>query len=235
MATAINSAAVPSELLQQLSAASERTTTPKTSNESITQNEFLRLFVAQLQHQDPLSPLEPNELTAQLAQFSSLEQLTGINQRLDNLADVSKKSTDTSVFGLIGRTVTFDGGQLGLVQGKSTPVDYTLTESADVSATVRDAKGEVVRQIELGTQGIGPQRFEFDGKNGRGIELADGIYTLEIEALAPGAETPKKLELSTTAAVDGVDLTAEPPVLLAGGVRLTLDQVRQVNAAATDD
>jgi len=235
MATAITSAAVPSELLQQLNASSRPATAAKTSNESISQNEFLRLFVAQLQHQDPLSPMEPNELTAQLAQFSSLEQLTGINQRLDNLADVSKKSTDTSVLGLIGRSVTFDGSQLGLTQGKSAPVDYTLSEGGDVSATVRNAKGEVVRQIELGKQGVGPQRFEFDGKNGRGIELPDGVYSLEITALAPGAETPKQLELTTRAPVDGVDLTAEPPVLIAGGVRLTLDQVRQVNAAATDD
>jgi flagellar basal-body rod modification protein FlgD len=234
MATAITSAAVPSELLQQLSASST-TKTPKTSNESISQNEFLKLFVAQLQHQDPLSPMEPNELTAQLAQFSSLEQLTGINQRLDNMADASKKSTDTSVLGLIGRTVTFDGERLGLAEGKSPPVDYTLSADADVTATVRNAKGEVVRQIEVGKQGIGPQRFEFDGKNGRGIELPDGVYSLEITALAPGAESLQQLELTTKAAVDGVDLTAEPPVLLAGGVRLTLGQVRQVNATATDD
>jgi flagellar basal-body rod modification protein FlgD len=233
MTNAVTNAAVPSELLQQLSASSP-TTTPKTSNESISQNEFLRLFVAQLQHQDPLSPMEPNELTAQLAQFSSLEQLTGINQRLDSMASASQKSTDTSVLGLIGRTVTFDGAQLGLADGKSPPVEYTLDADADVTATVRDAKGEVVRQIEIGKQGIGPQRFEFDGKNGRGTELPDGVYSLEITALAPGAEAPKKLELTTKATVDGVDLTAAPPVLLAGGVRLTLDQVRQVNAAATD-
>ncbi len=232
MATAIN--AVPTDLLQELNAATTRTA-PKTSNESITQNEFLRLFVAQLQHQNPLSPLEPNELTAQLAQFSSLEQLTGINQRLDNLADVSQKSTDSGLLGLIGRAVTFDGRRLGLADGESVPVDYTLAEGAAVTATVRNAEGELVRQIELGTQGVGPQRFAFDGKNDRGIALPDGVYTLELKALAPGAKTPKTLELTTRALVDGVDLTVEPPVLLAGGVRLTLDQVRQVNAAPTDD
>lgn len=234
MTNAVNSA-VPSALLQQLNASGQSTTPAKTSNESITQNEFLRLFVAQLQHQDPLSPLEPNELTAQLAQFSSLEQLTGINERLDNMADASKKSTDTSVLGLIGRTVTFDGSQLGLVEGKSAPVEYTLAEAGDVSATVRNAEGEVVRQIDIGRQGVGPQRFEFDGKNGRGIELPDGVYTLELKALAPGAEAAKKIDLTTKAQVDGVDLTAAPPVLLAGGVRLTLEDVRQVNAATTDD
>jgi flagellar basal-body rod modification protein FlgD len=231
MATAIN--AVSTDLLQQLNATAKQPVA-KTSNESISQNEFLRLFVAQLQHQDPLSPMEPNELTAQLAQFSSLEQLTGINDRLDKMADASQKSTDTSVLGLIGRAVTFDGGQLGVKAGESAPVDYTLTEGADVTATVRNDKGELVRQIELGKQGVGPQRFEFDGDDGRGIELPDGTYQLEITALAPGAKAPKTLDLTTKALVDGVDLTAEPPVLLAGGVRLTLDKIRQVNAP-TDD
>jgi hypothetical protein len=56
-----------------------------------------------------------------------------------------------------------------------------------------------------------------------------------LKALAPGAETPRKLALTTRAVVDGVDLTAEPPVLVAGGVRLTLDQIQQVNAIETDD
>jgi flagellar basal-body rod modification protein FlgD len=232
MATPVSG--VPTDLLAQLNAASARPPA-KTASETISQNEFLKLFVAQLQHQDPLSPLEPNELTAQLAQFSSLEQLTGVNERLDRLAEVSQKSTDTTVFGLIGRTVTFDGSQLGLENGESAPVDYTLGAAADVVATVRNEDGELVRTVDLGRQGIGPQRFEFDGKNANGVELPDGNYTLEIKALAPGAEAPRKLALTTRAVVDGVDLTAEPPVLVAGGVRLTLDQVQQVNAIETED
>jgi flagellar basal-body rod modification protein FlgD len=232
MATAITG--VSNDLLAQLNAAGERPPA-KTASETISQDEFLKLFVAQLQHQDPLSPLEPNELTAQLAQFSSLEQLTGVNARLDTLAEVSQKSTDTSVLGLIGREVTFDGSRLGLEDGKSTPVDYTLTAAADVVATVRNDEGDLVRTIELGRQAAGPQRFEFDGKNAHGIELPDGSYTVEIKALVPGAETPKKLALTTRTAIDGVDLTTEPPILVAGGVRLTLDQVQQVNAIATDD
>jgi flagellar basal-body rod modification protein FlgD len=232
MATPI--AGVSNDLLAQLNAASEKPAA-KTASETISQDEFLKLFVAQLQHQDPLSPLEPNELTAQLAQFSSLEQLTGVNARLDTLAEVAQQSTDTTVFGLIGRTVTFDGSRLGLEGGESAPVDYTLGAAADVVATVRNADGELVRTIDLGGQGVGPQRFEFDGKNGRGGELPDGNYTLEITARAPGAETPRKLALTTRAVVDGVDLTAEPPVLVAGGVRLTLDQVQQVNAIETEN
>jgi flagellar basal-body rod modification protein FlgD len=233
MATPI--AGVSNDLLAQLNAAGERPPVRAASNETISQDEFLRLFVAQLQHQDPLSPLEPNELTAQLAQFSSLEQLTGVNARLDALAEVSQKSTDTTVFGLIGREVTFDGARLGLENGEATPVDYTLGAAADVVATVRDGEGDLVRTIELGRQSSGPHRFEFDGRNGNGIELPDGSYTLEITARAPGAETPRKLALSTRAVVDGVDLTAEPPVLVAGGVRLTLEQVQQVNAIETDE
>lgn len=233
MATPV--AGVSSDLVAQLNAAGTQPAAKTTSNQSISQDEFLKLFVAQLQHQDPLSPLEPNELTSQLAQFSSLEQLTGVNTRLDALTAASQKSTDTTVFGLIGREVTFDGGQLGVEGGESAPVDYTLGAAADVVASVRNDEGELVRTIELGRQGAGPHRFEFDGKNGNGVELPDGSYTLQITALAPGAETPKRIALTTRAVVDGVDLTAEPPVLVAGGVRLTLDQVKQVNAIDTDD
>lgn len=53
---------------------------------NIGKTEFLRLLVAQLQHQDPLSPLKNEEFIAQLATFSSLEQLISINDGVSRLA-----------------------------------------------------------------------------------------------------------------------------------------------------
>src|SRR4029450_11204967 len=75
-------------------------------------------------------------------------------------------------------------------------------------ATVRNGEGELVRTIDLGRQTAGPHRFEFDGKNGNGVQVPDGSYTLEIKALAPGAETPKKVALTTRG---GCGIAAPPP------------------------
>jgi flagellar basal-body rod modification protein FlgD len=202
-----------------------------TRSETVTQDEFLRLFVAQLQHQDPLSPLEPNELTAQLAQFSSLEQLTGVNARLDALATATKETGSSSLLGLIGREVTIDGSQLALADGEAAPVSYTLTENAQtVTATVRAGDGSVVRQVDLGSKGSGSHTFEFDGKATNGSPLPDGLYRLEIAAAATKGAAPTNLSLTARAMVDGVDLASDPPALLAGGLRILLAQVREVHA-----
>src|SRR5204863_8644147 len=112
---------VSSTLLQNVTATATPGGVPK--NQAVDQKQFLQLFIAQLQHQDPLSPLEPNELTAQLAQFSSLEQLTGINTRLDTLASVSKQANSAAVLALLGREVNFDGSQVPVPKGQASAVD----------------------------------------------------------------------------------------------------------------
>ena len=73
---------------------------------------YERIFIEQLKNQDPLSPLQPDQLTAQLAQFSSLEQLTGINTRLDTLTGATKQTTSSALLGLLGKQVQVDDGTL---------------------------------------------------------------------------------------------------------------------------
>ena len=201
------------------------------ATKTVSQAEFLQLFVAQLQHQDPLSPMEPNELTAQLAQFSSLEQLTGINSRLDTLTGSARQTSGSVLLGLIGKEITFDGSRLAAVGGKAPDVSYTLSQSAaKVTATVRDAAGNVVRVVDLGAQNTGEHTFHFDGKTDTGATIPDGTYALEITA---GTKTPTPLDLTAKATVDGVDLASDPQALLVGNLRVGIDQVREVHSAGT--
>ncbi len=66
------------------SASNSATTATTAKTNGADQETFLKLLVAQLKNQDPLNPQDPSQFVAQLAQFSSLEQLTGINQKIDN-------------------------------------------------------------------------------------------------------------------------------------------------------
>ena len=153
---------VSSTLLQNVTATATPGGVPK--NQAVDQKQFLKLFIAQLQHQDPLSPLEPDQLTAQLAQFSQLEQLTGVNDRLDKLAGQSKDSGGAALLNLLGKRVSFDGSTLVVQGGKTPTVRYTVPESADkVTATVRSSDGTAVRVVDLGAQGTGQHTFAFDG------------------------------------------------------------------------
>jgi flagellar basal-body rod modification protein FlgD len=225
--------AIPSSLLQ--SAQAVGTTDTTNSNQDINKAQFLTLFIKQLQSQDPLSPLDSNQLTAQLAQFSSLEQLTQMNQKLDDLSGSAQKTENATLLGLIGKRVAFDGSQLQVQSGQSAPINYTLSSSAaDVVATVHAADGTTVRTVDLGAKGTGQHTFSFDGQTDAGALVPDGTYSVTITAAATAGTAGVPISLDTDVTVDGVDLSSNPPALLAGSTRITLDKVRTVHGAGSD-
>ncbi len=220
--------AISSDLLSKLSPA-QSTLSPSDANQQVSSQQFLTLFITQLQNQDPLSPMDPQQLTAQLAQLSSLEQLTGINTRLDKLTSQESGTTTAALISLIGKQVTFDGSQMSIKDGTSSGVGYNVTSPASkVTATITDSNGKLVRTVELGAQSTGTKTFDFDGKNGNGVPLPDGTYHLAITATPTGGGGPAAVSLTTTAPVDGVDFSGNTPALLVGSLRLALDQVRDV-------
>jgi flagellar basal-body rod modification protein FlgD len=119
--------------------------------------------------------------------------------------------------------------------GQAPAVTYSLAEAADkVTATVRGADGTVLRTIDLGKQDAGAHAFQFDGRDAGGALLADGTYALEIASAVAGG-TPTPVSLVTSAVVDGVDLLSDPPALLVGGQRVTLDRVQQVHQPSAEE
>lgn len=197
---------------------------------AVSQSEFLTLFVTQLQHQDPLSPMQPDQLTAQLAQFASLEQLTGVNARLDQLSVLSQQG----LLSLIGRDVAFGGGGIAVEKGSASAVGYELdAAAAKVIATVSRTDGQVVRVVDIGAQDAGRHEFVFDGRDADGNVVPDGQYRVTISAATGAQETPTQLDLTIRDTVDGVDFSVEPPVLLVGGLRIPLDQVHEVRVDDT--
>ena len=72
--------------IQNITPAVSQSTAAKTlTDKTVTQDEFLKLLIAQLQNQDPMKPMDNQEFAAQLAQFNSLGQLIEINSKLGAL------------------------------------------------------------------------------------------------------------------------------------------------------
>ncbi|MFN8542715.1 MAG: flagellar hook capping FlgD N-terminal domain-containing protein [Candidatus Binatia bacterium] len=204
------------------------------TNESVSQNEFLKLFITQLQNQDPMSPMDTEQLTAQLAQFSSLEKLTSIDQQLGKLATKDTSSSSRAeVLSLLGKTVDYDGSTMAVSAGKPAPVTFTLPkDAAEVAVSVRTTDGKLVRTVQLGELAAGEQTFAFDGKDENGQLVKDGNYKVDVGWSTKHGARLVPLSLVSRGVVDGVDLAADQPTLLIGSRRLTLDQVRQVRTAA---
>ena len=90
-------------------------------NAQLGKDQFLKLFVAQLQHQDPMNPMQDTEFMGQMASFSTLEQVTNLATANAQIAD---NLSSTSAVGLLGRTVTWtdeaDVSHTGVVEKVTT-------------------------------------------------------------------------------------------------------------------
>ena len=110
--------------VQDLKTATSTVTTSQTAsgaNGALGKDDFLKLFVAQLQHQDPLSPMENAEFMGQMASFSTLEQVSKLAAANEQLA---AQMSLTGAVGLLGRSVTYTDAagarQTGTVERVST-------------------------------------------------------------------------------------------------------------------
>ncbi|MFA5072278.1 MAG: flagellar hook capping FlgD N-terminal domain-containing protein [Nitrospirota bacterium] len=163
------------------------------SADSMGKNDFLKLFIAQLQNQNPLNPIDSTGFTSQLAQFSSLEQLTNINTALSNLTSNQNYSQNALAAGLIGKTVVASGNQTTL--NGTASINCSLAEdAADVTVTITDASGKKVREVSLGQQKAGSVSYRWDGTDAQGIAQPNGSYTFTVKAVDA---TGKSVDVTT--------------------------------------
>ena len=148
-----------------------------TSNSELGQDEFLSLLIAQLEHQDPLNPMEDKEFTAQMASFSSLEQLTNINEGIGTLNDNAQRQELLSAVSFMGKQVRAEGNSIGINNGEVSTLYYQLTETiTDGAINIYDSYGNLVRTVDLGSKQLGEYEYQWDGTDYNGEPLPDGLY-----------------------------------------------------------
>lgn len=112
--------------IEQLGATYGETSSYTNPKKELGKEDFLRLLVAQLKYQNPLSPMESTEFTAQLAQFSSLEQLFGVNDNLIGILEMLKNQDKENLLELIGKTVKANHNTIFIHDGSIVSGSYTL-------------------------------------------------------------------------------------------------------------
>jgi flagellar basal-body rod modification protein FlgD len=195
----------------------------------ISRDDFMKLLIAQLQNQDPLSPLDNQEFAVQLAQFNSLEQLVGLNEKLDALANQQGLVSQFSSTALIGKQVSGKGNEVNLGATGNASLYYDLgANAAKVTVKVANASGTLVRQIDVGTQKAGPQSAIWDGKNSLGQSLPAGVYSFEVEAVDAAGKSVLATK-QVRGVVTGVNLEGSEPILEIGQMRIPLSSVSAIH------
>ncbi|MEW6755829.1 MAG: flagellar hook assembly protein FlgD [Candidatus Latescibacterota bacterium] len=194
---------------------------------SLGKDDFLRLLTVQLQYQDPLNPMDNTEFIAQMAQFSSLEQLQNMNQSLER--DLGAQSELQGAFrnnlatALVGRQVEVATEEVEWA-GQDAELAYQLDATASSAhLQVLDARGQIVRDFAL-EAGKRYGTLTWNGKSDGGARVPEGAYRVAVQAQdATGAAVGG--EVLRPVRVDGVRYDAQQARIRAAGQEYTLDQV----------
>lgn len=192
--------------------------------------DFLKLLVAQLQHQDPLNPADPTEFTAQLAQFGQLEQLTNANKSLEQLGSMSGEMKKMSALSLIGQDVVAESENLR-VSGEPMTLGYSLDAPAeDVTLYVQDVNGATVATLPAEGKAAGEYFVAWDGVGDNGTPVAPGDYSLIAHAV-DGEEKRVKTTSLIMGRVQSVDLSGADVQLDTSSGSFAMSKVTQAGGS----
>lgn len=191
------------DFLEKLNRQTAQKDAPKNN---LDKNDFLKLFVTQLQAQDPLNPQDGTEMAAQLAQFNGLEQMLNVNTTLEKMMTAQNSGRAMQYVNYIGKELSIGGGAVHLDSGKTNDVFLSNPMALGrATLTVKDAFGKTVAERELGALDQGEHKIVWDGKDNTGKALGNGKYVFDIAAQTSGGESVD-LKLTSKVQVTGVDL-----------------------------
>ena len=179
-------------------------------------DDFMTLFITQLQHQDPMKPMEPNEMASQLAEFSNMEATMKMADNIEQLLEYQTSQNNLQLLTLLYQYVRVYGNGLAVSEGETGAGEFILDQDADtVVAEIRDSAGRLVKIMDMGSRALGSHAIEWDATDMMDKEVQDGAYTFDIKAYtAAGQEVG--VDYRSSGKVTGVDYET-------GTARLVLD------------
>ena len=219
-----------SSLLQNVSRYEDVKDAAKKTNEDMGKQEFLTLFTAQLQNQNPLEPVKNEAFVAQLAQFSQLEALTNMQGSLDSFVKSMSGERMLGSAALIGKKVSVTDTPTQLTSGGTLDGSIDLPMGASgVQVSVFDSQGRLVQELIAGPQVPGTTPISWDGKDAAENPVPSGLYRLSANAVVNGKNVTVPVStLSTVRAISSNPTDGSVSVEVDGGKTMLLTDVKRV-------
>jgi len=216
-------------MISATSGANTAGTTAKTPSNTIDKNGFLNLLVAQLKNQDPTSAgNDPNAMVQQLTSFPSLGQAQQTNTLLTGPQSQTWGHFQAQAASLVGKNVKVSGSGFNLKDGAAS-MNLAMGAAADVTVTVKDAKGNVVAKLPQGRMNSGLNTVAWNGRDSYGNLMPDGTYKVDVIATGDdGKAVPTQTSL--TMKVDGVNFNNGGIYLASGNSIFSLADVLEITA-----
>jgi len=210
-------------VISGLTSSTTNSTSTSTTSTALGQDDFMTMLLAQLQNQDPLNPMEGSDFAAQLAQFSSLEQLTNLNSTMSSLPTYLQAFSNAQMAGMIGSEVSAEGDTIA-VSGSSTDISFSLPSAiASGTLNIYDSNGSQVGTADLGSLEAGTNTITWDTSS-----VSSGNYTFDITAAdASGNAVTATTLVSGT--VTGVTYKDSTSYLTVNGQEVAFSNVVSIN------
>lgn len=200
-------------------------------------DDFMKLMLAQLQNQDPTNTMKSHDMAAQMAQFTSLEQLTNISRGVEKLGSGNNSTGNYEALNFIGKVASGDSSKVSRTSAEDKhDLHFDLKADAmNIKITLKDALGDVVRELEVKDLKKGKNIVKWNGLTNDGFKARPGEYQFDIEAKSLGGN---KIHAETKfhGAISGVQFTAAGPILMVGDQTVRLSDVKKlIDPSLTED
>lgn len=202
--------------------------TQSLGSDIVNREDFLTLLVAQLQHQDPLNPMENQEFVSELAVFSELEQSTNQTKLLEKLVESQTGDVTTQALSLIGKEAAVQTDYIYHTPGNELEFMFETPGAGTYTVEAVTETGRVVFTDLVSVNSGGQHSYTFDGTSSDGTELAGGVYHLQIGASTDSDGTTTALPSYLRGEVEGVNFVEGTPVLMINGQPVDMGNVYAV-------
>ena len=197
-----------------------------TSATDATQSTFMQLLVTQMQNQDPLNPMDNSQVTSQMAQLATVTGVNTLNTTMNSLISSVQTGQSYQASSMIGQNVLVAGNSIS-TSGSGGNYGINLPANADnVSVTIQNASGNIIKTIALGPQGAGIQPLSWDGTSNDGSVAPTGSYTFAVNATTAG----QSVGASSLAYAQVTSIANST-----SGITLNLSNQTSVNASAVKE
>lgn len=190
---------------------------------------FLKLLLTQLRYQDPMNPMESHEMAAQLAQFSSLEQMSNINSNIEGLAKAQTPVQNYQALNFIGKTVHASTDKILRNRGDTThDLRFTIPNAAkELDISIMDETGAVVKTLKAIGLKKGENKLVWNGTKDDGYPAFSGNYTFSVKGQAEnGSAMVGQTQFSGV--VTGMNFSPEGPILMVGDQKVRISDIKNI-------
>jgi len=191
-------------------------------------NAFLQLLVAELQNQNPLEPMNNQDFINQMAQFTTMEQMSNMSQSLQGFLETMKSTSKIEAAAVVGKYAVVEVNEILLDEGEARNILFSVEQPGQIKIVIKNEDGKIVTTEEMGNLEEGLHTYTWSGRDNAGTLLPDGAYSYELY-LTDGDGKETAFGGVEGGIVQAVNFTGDKMYVMIDGMKHPFDKIIEVS------